>query len=240
MTTDVVSRALALRRRADRGCGAGAFLLAGRHLGKAGLFLGAVAVISVRLGVGEQLYIALGAVGAALAFAARDPIANVVAFAEMMLDPPFHIGDRVRFEHYRGGAPVIGKVIAISLGAVTVRSRARTEVVVANSMIDQLRVENLSKANRRRLELTFPIRTGIPAETLRNACDVIERDLREHPRVSAYRPPHVWVAGFGSGLRLEISVWLRRGSDRRDAQRELLLLIGERFDELVPPPRGRR
>lgn len=33
MTTDVVSRALALRRRADRGCGAGAFLLAALLLG---------------------------------------------------------------------------------------------------------------------------------------------------------------------------------------------------------------
>ena len=50
----------------------------------------------------------LGGLGAALAFAARDPIRNVFAFAYMVLDPPFQLGDRVRMEEFRGGIAAEG------------------------------------------------------------------------------------------------------------------------------------
>lgn len=213
--------------------GARSMLLAGRQLGKAALVLGLIAVFSIRLGVGEQLYLALGAVGAALTFAARAPIANAMAFVQMMLAPPYHIGDRVRIEDFRGGAAIQGRVVAITLAATIVRSRSRSEVVIANSEIDRLRVENLSAADRRRLEMRLPIADSIPAETIRAACETIEADLRENRWVSAYREPHVWLSGYREGLALKASVWLQKGSDRRMAQRDLYALISARFEELT-------
>ena len=50
-----------------------------------------------------------------------------------------------------------------------IQEHLRSEAVVANSQIDLLRVENLSRADRRRLELSLPIAEKIPAEKLRSA-----------------------------------------------------------------------
>jgi small-conductance mechanosensitive channel len=219
--------------RLRRQPGAGSALLASRHLGKAALALGLVTILAVRMGVSEQLYLALGAIGAALTFAARAPISNAVAFAEMVVNPAFQIGDRVRIGDYRGGVDAEGEVIAISLSAVKIRSKRRTIVDIPNALLNQLRTENLSSADRRRLEFELPIARALPAEKLRAACAVIEDDLRESEYVSEYREPHVWIAGFREGMQLKASAWLRKGKDRRGAQRELLLTIRSRLDELV-------
>lgn len=223
------SRSARLRRQP----GAGSALLASRHLGKVALALGAIAVIAVRMGASEQLYLALGAIGAALTFAARAPISNAVAFAEMLFYPPFRIGDRVRIVDFRGGEEAEGEIVGMSLSAVMIRSKKRTQISIANSRIGQLRVENLSHADRRRLEFELPIAEELPAEKVRAACAAIEDDLRASELVSQYREPHVWISGFQDGLHLKASAWLRRGVDRRDAQRDLLLLIRSRFDELM-------
>lgn len=219
--------------RLRRQPGAGSLLLAMRHFGKAALALGALTVLAVRLGVSEQLYIALGAIGAALAFAAREPIANAVAFADLSFNPPFHIGDRVRIGDFRGGDTAVGEVVSMSLTTVKIRSKKRTVIAIPNSLLGQLRVENLSTADRRRLEFDLPIPAKIGAEKLRAACAIIEDELRASRFVSEYRAPQVWIAGYAHGLRLKASAWLRQGMDRRAAQRELLLVIRARFDELI-------
>lgn len=111
-------------------------LLAIRQLGKTAIALSAIVVVSIRLGVSEKLYIALGAIGAALTFAARAPISNAVTFVEMLFSPPFHIGDRIRVGDFRGGDAVQGEVIAISFSTVTVRSKQRTLVEVPNALFN--------------------------------------------------------------------------------------------------------
>lgn len=206
----------------------GSALLAGRHLGKLVLLIAAVTVLAVQLGASQQLYVILAAFAAALAFAARDPIRNAVAFVAMALDPPFHIGDRVRISDYRSGESSIGTITDISLSSITLLTREQTNVVIANVMVGQLRVENLSIADRRRLELQVPV-GGIDTETLRDACIAIERDLREAPGVSTERDPHVWLAGAGDGIHLKVSLWLRRAADRRDVQRDVLLKVRDRL-----------
>ncbi len=213
--------------------GAGTMLLAGRRLGKLALAVTFAAVIAVRLGAAEQVYLVLGALTAALAFAARDPLRSAVSFAAMVVDPPFHIGDRVRLVAFRGGEEVLGEVIEISLFSTTVRTRQHTLVVVSNLSVGQLRVENLSAADRRRLELVVTIPEELSADALRALCDELERELAESPHVAAARAPRVWIAGLGEGLRLKASVWLHRAADRRDAQRDLLLAVHARIQARI-------
>lgn len=224
-------RSARLRRQA----GAGTVLLASRQLGKAALLLILIVLFSIRIGVAEQLYVALGVIGAAIAFAARRPIANAFAFAEMIFHPPFLIGDRVRISDFRGGEVVEGEVVGISLTTVTVRTKRRTMIVMDNARIGELRVEKLSMSNRRRLEFSLPILETIPSEKLRSACAIIEDDLRNSSYVSDFRAPHVWISGYSDGLRLKASAWLRQGVDRREAQSELFLAIRARFEGLVVP-----
>src|SRR5690606_6149915 len=93
---------------------------------------------------------------------------------------------------------------------------------------------------RRRLELALPISHALSAGALRAACAAIEADLRTSPEVSDERSPHVWISGFGDGLRLKASVWLRQDVVRRDAQRELLLSMRARLEPRPPDERERR
>lgn len=208
-----------------------AALLSARNLGKVVIWAGAAITMAVKLGAASQLYLLLGGLGAGLAFAARDPIRSAFAFATMIMDPPFHLGDRVRMEEFRGGVAAEGTVLSISLTSVTIETSQHTRVVVSNLRVGELRVENLSVADRRRLELVVPVPLELSTEGLRAACDEIEEDLRGHPHVSDIRAPHVWISGAAGGLHLKASLWLRKASDRRDAQRELLLLIRERLEQ---------
>jgi hypothetical protein len=95
--------------------------------------------------------------------------------------------------------------------------------------VGQLRVENLSAADRRRLELALPVADDLSAEELRDTCDAVEADLRGSPHVSSFRPPRVWISLVDQGLHLKASAWLRRAADERDAQRDLLLAIRARL-----------
>src|SRR5690606_8989315 len=74
---------------------AGGATVVGRYFDKMTLAVGAVTVLAVRLGASEQIYLLRTGLAAALAFGARDPIRNAVAFAAMVPDPPFHLGDQV-------------------------------------------------------------------------------------------------------------------------------------------------
>ncbi len=206
----------------------GTLLLAGRHVGKLLLGLAGIGVIAVQLGAGDRLYVIIAAAAAGLAFAARDPLRSAVAFVSMAIDPPFHVGDRVRISDFRSGESSVGTITDISLSSITIETRQHTHVVIANVMLPQLRIENLSAADRRRLELEVPA-AGLGTEAIRNAVAAIDRDLREHPGIAPEPTPRVWLGGAADGLRVKASLWLRRAADRREVQHDVLLKMHERL-----------
>lgn len=207
-----------------------AALVLTHHILKAAVYLGLLVSIAVHLGVTEQLYLVLGALGAALVFAARDPIRNAFAFALLVIDPPFQMGDWVVIGDFRGGSDVRGKVMDINLASTTIRTRQRTLVSLPHANLLQLRVENLSASSRRRLVLSLPIPSRMTAESVRNLCELIERAAIDNGHVSGRRRPRVWLSGLGEGLQLRISVWLKSRRNRREAQRDLLLLAKNQLE----------
>lgn len=228
---DVVWRTAQGRAR-SRGRHVNDALRVGRSLGRVALLVLAAAALAVRFGATEQLYLVLTAFAAALAFAARDPIRNAVAFVSMIGDPPFHVGDRVRVVDLRGREDVTGEVVNLSLMGTTIQTARRTLVVLSNITVSQLCVENLSAADRRRLELALPVSEALSAEVLRDTCDAVEADLRGSPHVSPFRPPRVWVSEVDGALHLKASAWLRRAADEREAQSDLLLAIRARLQHV--------
>jgi small-conductance mechanosensitive channel len=209
-------------------------LLVVRQFGRLFIFVGFVSVLAVRFGATEQLYLVLTGLAAALAFAARDPIRNAIAFASMVLDPPFHMGDQVRLGDFRGGEEASGEIVAITLTGTKIKTRRGTVVVVSNVVVGQLRVENLSAPDRRRLELELPVPERMATSELRAACDAIEGDLREKGYVSEARAPRVWISGLPGGLRVKASVWLRQTVHRREAQRDLVLTMRAQLESHAP------
>lgn len=72
----------------------------------------------------------------------------------------------------------------MSLSSITLETRRGTQMVVSNARVRELRVENLSVADRRRLELVRPAPAKLSTEALRAACAEIEADLTKHSSVS--------------------------------------------------------
>lgn len=207
-----------------------AALLSARRLGKVVIWLVGAVTVAVQLGAGSNLYLLLGGLGAALAVGARDPIRNALAFLGMLVDPPFRLGDRVRLDDFRGRITTEGIVQSVSLASVTLQTDQGTRVFIANVRIDELRVENLSAADHRRLELVVPVPRALSTEALRDACDAIEVQLKDHAQVTGDKEAMVWIAGSGTGLQLKAAVWLKEASVRREVQKELLLMIRERLE----------
>lgn len=82
------------------------------------------------------------------------------------------------------------------------------------------------------------IEEQLSADALRAACERIEEDLLVNAPED--RAPRVWISGFGGGMQLKASAWLRQDADRREAQRELLLRIRARLEEHASSDDGRR
>ncbi len=239
-TLDVVWMSGRRSARLRKSPAAGELLLAGRYLGRLVLVLTLVGVLVVRFGAARQLTFVLTALTAALAFAARDPIRNAIAFVTMIFDTPFHIGDRVRLVAYRGGEDVVGEVIDITLMSTTVLTNRQTRVSVSNVSVGQLRVENLSVADRRWLELAIPVPSELTAAEIRVACDAIQADFEGSAHLAEGRPPRVWLSGFDATTRLKAAVWLGRSADRRAAQHELLLMMRARLERPAGEQEGQK
>lgn len=77
----------------------------------------------------DEMWLALGGTFAvAIGFALKDLLASVIAGITILLDKPFHVGDRVTFgEHY-------GEIVAIGLRSVQLKTLADVLVTIPNNM----------------------------------------------------------------------------------------------------------
>jgi small-conductance mechanosensitive channel len=78
------------------------------------LILAAVVVMSVWLGVGSSFTVAMGILGAGIAFASQEVIGSLAGYVNIVVGRMYHIGDRVRI------ADVTGDVLDISVMRTTV------------------------------------------------------------------------------------------------------------------------
>lgn len=177
---------------------------------------GITAIIAVGItGIYEVLIPALAGVGIislAIAFAAKDAIANVISGIILILSNPFGLGDKVRIGKY------YGRIEKISLRQTVIRQFDGSIVFIPNNALAKTEVINYSKLGKHKIKLKF----GISYESFgKFGFERIEKKVKEvisrHPNVKKAKGfPRIEIRDFGpSTLDLIAKFWIN--TDRRFA-----------------------
>ncbi len=119
----------------------------------------------------------LGLGGLALALAAREALANVVAGVVLIIEKPFLIGDWI------ATPSVEGTVESISFRSTRVRSTSQALTTIPNSILASQAITNHARLGKRKLEfiLTLPMGTG--KRMIEKYIQYIKEVLRSHSEV---------------------------------------------------------
>lgn len=111
----------------------------------------------------------LGLGGAALAFAAKDTIANLYGSLALALDRPFKVGDWIMV-----GDEVDGDVESIGLRSTRVRTWPKTVISIPNSVLANEKIDNWSRMPKRRVKQIV----GVTYETTADQMEALLEDIR--------------------------------------------------------------
>lgn len=120
-----------------------------------------------------SLLAGLGIGGAALAFAAKDSLANVLGVLVIFLDRPFQIGDWIEV------GDVEGTVEDIGLRVTRIRTFANSLITIPNSTFTASAINNWSAMKKRRIKMTVGVTYSTTADQMEELVQRIRRLIRE-------------------------------------------------------------
>ena len=136
-------------------------------------------VIFQTLGLSISGIIAFGGVGgAAVAFAAKDLLANFFGGLMVFLDKPFAVGDWIRSPDQN----IEGTVEHIGWRVTRIRTFDKRPLYVPNSAFAQISIENPSRMTHRRIYEKLGIRYADFSQ-VESICKDVERMLKNHPEI---------------------------------------------------------
>lgn len=116
------------------------------------------------------LIASLGVVGIGISLASQNTVSNMFGFAAIVSDNPFKVGDFIRTPN------VTGIVETVGVRSTRVRQLDQALVTVPNNALTDAVVVNLSRMEKRRLDLTLNFTYSTTSEQMRAALQSI-RDL---------------------------------------------------------------
>ncbi len=138
-------------------------------------------VVFQTLGISISGVIAFGGVGgAAVAFAAKDLLANFFGGLMIFLDKPFKVGDWIRSPDQQ----VEGTVEHIGWRMTRIRTFDKRPLYVPNSVFAQVSIENPQRMSHRRIYETIGVRYSDFSQ-VPEICKSIEAMLKEHEDIDS-------------------------------------------------------
>ena len=166
----------------------------------------------------------LGIGGLAFALAAKDTLANFFASVTIFLDEPFNIGDRVIVENYDGFVEEIG------LRSTRVRLINGRIVTVANSLLVNSPIENISSEPNRRVKLMLGLVYNTSSKEMQKALTLLENIAKEcdltEERAIAY-----FIDFNSSSLDIKFIYYIKKESCIFQTQSTINLKILEAFEK---------
>ena len=125
-----------------------------------------------------SLLAGVGIGGMAMAFAARDTLANLFGSLVVFIDRPFHVGDWVEIDGMEGTVEELG------LRVTRIRTFANSQITMPNAKLTTTSVENWTRMQKRRIKVVIGVTYDTPADRLRAGVnkirEIIENDDRLH------------------------------------------------------------
>lgn len=155
----------------------------------------------------------LGAAGLAVGLALQGTLSNFAAGVMLLLFRPFQVGNWVEV----GGTS--GTVMEIALFSTILNTGDNVRVTIPNSQVYGQVILNYSANATRRIDLVMGVSYD---DDLQRAREVMERVVRDHPKVLADPAPLVAVDELAdSSVNFVVRPWCRQ-EDYWDVRRELV------------------
>ncbi len=169
----------------------------------------------------KALVVSLGVGSFAIAFAAQETLANMIAGFVIMVDRPFRVGDRIKLP----ASNQIGDVTKVGLRSTQILDFDHNIVTIPNSQIVKSDIINLSYPDSS-TRLKFEITVAYGAD-LAKAISLIEKLCLEDARILKNPKPEILTTEFGdSGVELVViarAVHYKEVFEAGDAVRKRIL-----------------
>ena len=160
---------------------------------KASVIVTAVLVGLQSVGIGISGVVAFGGIrGAAVAFAAKDLLANFFGGLIIYLDRPFAVGDWIRSPDRN----IEGTVEYIGWRLCRIRTFDLRPLYVPNSLFSTISIENPSRMINRRINTNIGVRYK-DATRMADILTDIETMLKQHPEIAINQTLMVNLVKFG-------------------------------------------
>ena len=142
------------------------------------LALGAIFILQeLRFDV-AALIASLGVVGIGISLASQNTVSNMFGFAAIVSDNPFKVGDFIRTP------AVTGIVESVGVRATRIRQLDQALVFVPNNLLTDAIVVNLSRMQKRRLDLTLAFTYSTTSEQMRALVEEIRAMLQSQETIA--------------------------------------------------------
>lgn len=177
--------------------------LVGKTLRVCILIIGGIIVIQNLTGVKiGPLLASLGIGGLAIAFAARESIANFFGTLTILFDKPFQVGQRIVINDYDGIVDSVG------LRSTRIRTLTGHLLTIPNEKVISSTVENIGLRPHIRWLTNIGITYDTPVAKVEKAVEVIREILADHEGSDEDHPPRVFFNGFNDfSLNIMIVTW---------------------------------
>lgn len=193
---------------------------------KAVIFFIAIIVILDYFGINvNSLVVSLGVGSLAVALAAKDTLANMIAGFVIMVDRPFRLGDRILLSSGEKG-----DVYDIGLRSTKILTFDNTLIVLPNAQIVNEKLTNLTYPDPK---IRVRVDVGVAYGTdLDKAKKILIDVCNEHPDVLDDPEPQCWFIEFGdSSLNLSVMCRVADYGQQWRVGEELRMRINKRFEE---------